>query len=181
MTTVEVVALTFVAVWLGALTVLNLALVRQVALFAARLTLTGGEDRLGDEDGPRLGTLLSPDLPLSLEDDEPTLLLFFSASCVPCRQIVADLEFPLPMKSVALVTGSEKATSLVTERLESLGLDVVVDPQAKDVALALGLRSTPFALAIEEGRVVTKTYLRSIDDLLQFVGAHPIQSLADGE
>jgi hypothetical protein len=57
----------------------------------------------------------------------------------------------------------------------------VLDPEAAEVAEALKLQSTPFALELERGQVTRKAYLyEGASDLIEFVGSGTAPADTDG-
>jgi hypothetical protein len=166
-----VAALVLVCVWLGALTLIVVLLVRQIGLLTVRLNVASQALSL-DDDGPEVGSNVPEEVASVLPglEGERAYLLLVSASCEPCRELVADLgEHRFEQNVVALVPGREEQASEIAALLPS-GVRVVLDPKATRLAEVLELESTPFALEVERGTVTRKAYLHAgASDLIGFV------------
>ena len=172
------VALVAACIWMGVLTLVLVLVIRQIALLTVRLSNANHmpaqqmEDGFSPEDdGPQVGDDV-PDEMIAvlpeLENDEG-LVLLMSATCMPCRELAADLgrrsdELPR-LPTVALVPGSD--VTLVDALVDLLPKDmrVVNDPDATQFANALKIKSTPFGIAVNEGKVVGKSYLHGKSDV----------------
>lgn len=163
---IEAIAPVVATVWMGILTLVVLLLVRQVGLIAARLEESGAIFSLAD-DGLPVGTKV-PDEAVSLLPElgaGVTHLVVMSASCAPCRTLVADLSaHPPNNRFIALVPGSKDLAQTMTDSLPPRATSVV-DPQAKELANLLQVRSTPFGLEVTERVVTSKRFLTSASDL----------------
>lgn len=168
----ELVTLVAGAVWLALLTVVAILLVRQLGLVTLRLDGFNPQLFL-ENDGPIVGSEL-PSQALGLLPELRSgqhHLLLISGSCTPCRDLVFDLERePLGSRTLALVAGREEVVDAV---VDFLPLDAVPirDPVATDFASALHIRSTPFAVEVNDGHITAKSYIRGADDLRTFVAA----------
>ena len=173
MSALAVVALVLVCVWLGALTLVAVLLVRQVGLLTLRLSVAG-QALAVENDGPEVGTNLPEDVTSALPDleAERAYLLLISAGCTPCRELVADIgDRSFEQMIVALVPGDEERGGELASLLPS-SIQAVLDPEATRLAEALELQSTPFALELERGKVTRKAYLyEGASDLIEFVGS----------
>ncbi len=171
MSALAIAALVLVCIWLGALTLVVVLLVRQIGLLTVRLSVAGQALSV-DNDGPEVGSSIPEDVASVLPDleEERAYLLLISAGCTPCRELVADLgERPFEQDIVALVPGDEGQASELASLLPS-GIRAVLDPEASGVAGALKLESTPFVLEVERGTVTRKAYLyEGASDLITFV------------
>ncbi len=171
MSTLAIAALVLACIWLGALTLVVVLLVRQIGLLTVRLSVAGGATSL-DDDGPDVGSSVPEDVAAVLPDRaaERAFLLLISSSCTPCRELVVDLgKHRFEQKVVALVPGPEEQSGELAALLPS-GIGVVLDPEATRLAEALDLESTPFALEVERGTVTRKAYLHEgASDLIKFV------------
>lgn len=163
-------ALIMVCAWLGVLTLVVVLLVRQIGLLTVRLSLAG-EDILPDNDGPEVGSEIPDEVALALPqlNGERNYVLLLSASCIPCRELAVELgRHSFEPAITALVPGSEKLADNLEALLPS-GVRVVRDPEATELAGALEVESTPFALEVEGGTVTRKAYLYSSADLISLV------------
>jgi hypothetical protein len=171
----EVALIVTGAVWLAALTILVLLSVQQLTILTKRLDLIAGPESVG-ESGPALGMALPEEAkPLlaagAAANGHAQLILLMSATCGPCRAVAedlrsADLETPL----VVLLPGNKEAADEV-EALLPPNLDVIRDPDAVQYANVLGIKHTPFALAVKAGRVVGKSPINRVDELLGLAAA----------
>ncbi len=172
MSALAIAALVLVCIWLGALTLVVVLLVRQIGLLTVRLSIAGEAISL-DDDGPEVGSSVPGAVASVLPDGgvERAILLLISSTCTPCRELVADLqgEHRFEQKIVALVPGPEELARELAALLPS-GMRTVLDPQATELAEALDLESTPFALEVEGGTVTRKAFLhRGASELVEFV------------
>ncbi len=174
-------ALILVCAWLGVLTLVVVLLVRQIGLLTVRLSLAG-EDILPDNDGPEVGGEIPDEVALALPqlNGERNYVLLLSASCTPCREMAVELgRHSFEPTITALVPGSEKLADNLQALLPS-GIQVVRDPEATELAGALEVESTPFALEVEGGTVTKKAYLYSPSDLVSLVEAGGASQEGDG-
>lgn len=172
MSALAVTALVLVCVWLGALTLVAVLLVRQIGLLTVRLNVASQTLSL-DDDGPEVGSDVPEEVASVLPGrDERSYLLLVSAGCQPCRELVSDLgEHRFEQSVVALVPGRAEQASELAALLPS-GVRAVLDPKATRLAEVLGLESTPFALEIEGGTFTRKAFLHEgASDLIGFVGS----------
>jgi hypothetical protein len=170
---IAVAALVLVCVWLGVLSFVVVLLVRQIGLLTVRLSVAGQALSL-DNDGPEVGSKVPDEVASVLPNPEEgrAYLLLVSATCAPCRQLVADIgERHFEQAIVALVPGSEQMAGELASLLPS-GIQAVLDPDASRLAEALKIHSTPFALETVNGTVTRKSYLYAgAPDLTEFVEA----------
>jgi hypothetical protein len=141
---------------------------------ADRRLSVAGQALAVENDGPEVGTNIPEDVTSALPDleAERAYLLLISAGCTPCRELVADIgDRSFEQTIVALVPGDEERGGELASLLPS-GIRAVLDPEAAEVAEALKLQSTPFALELERGQVTRKAYLyEGASDLIEFVGS----------
>jgi hypothetical protein len=158
MSALAIAAIVLVCAWLGVLTFVVMLLVRQVGLLTVRVTMATQAMSL-DDDGPDIGSSLPEDVAEVMPERERAYLLLISAGCEPCRELVAELDgHRFEQKMVALVPGNqEQAAELVA--LLPPGIRVVLDPEATQLAESLDLESTPFALEVKNGTVVSKVHV----------------------
>jgi hypothetical protein len=171
MSELAIAALVLVCIWLGILTLVVVLLVRQIGLLTVRLSVAGQALSV-DNDGPEVGSSIPEEVASVLPnlEEERAYLLLISASCTPCRELVADLgERRFDQKIVALVPGGEEQASELAALLPP-GIRAVLDPEATRLTEALKLQSTPFVLEVERGTVTRKAYLyEGASDLIGFV------------
>jgi hypothetical protein len=166
MTGLEQVAVVVVAVWLLTLTLVVLLLVRQVGLLTVRMSITLPHYDL-DDLGPELGAPVPGELAASIGDGASPArnLLFFSATCSPCRDVAEGLRtmaFDVP--TTALVAGEAKGARAFADLLPA-GIAAYFDPLATEMAKSLDVRGVPYGVRIEKGLVTGKVYLSSAGDL----------------
>ena len=172
MSALAVAALVLVCIWLGALTLVVVLLVRQIGLLTVRLSIASEAMSL-DDDGPEVGSGI-PEVVASVlldQGEERAFLVLISSTCTPCRELVADLqgEHHFEQKIVALVPGPEELARELAALLPP-GVRAVLDPQATELAEALDLESTPFAVEVERGTVTRKAFLhKGASELIEFV------------
>lgn len=177
----EILALTVVGVWLGALTLVVILSVRQISLLTVRLSTTTNHaspeivepDFSVDNDGPEVGSEIPEEvtsvLPELLQGNRWHILLV-SANCSPCRKLATKLSGrPFASPVIALVAGREKALADGLEELLPPEMHTVRDPKATELARALQIHSTPFVVAAQNGRVVKKAYIYQPSDFVKFV------------
>lgn len=159
-------------IWLAVLTLVVLVLVREVAVLSARLDVRGGQDFVAS-DGPAIGRPLPESVAGALapyvRGDSGMYVLLLSAICGPCHDLVKQLRqhtWDLDESVVALVAGRAELAAGIADMLPPW-VDVVRDPQAAELAKALSIQTTPFAVRVRAGRVVAKAYLHGVGDLLR--------------
>ena len=158
MSALAIVALVLVCAWLGILTFVVMLLVRQVGLLTVRFTMDTQAMSL-DDDGPEIGSSLPEDVAEVMPEGERAYLLLISASCDPCRELVAELDgHRFEQKVVALVPGRQEQAAELAALLPP-DIKVVLDPEAIDLAESLDLESTPFVLEVENATVIRKVHL----------------------
>jgi hypothetical protein len=178
MSALAITAIALVAVWLAALTVVLAALVRQIALIESRTTRPGA---VGDT-GLGVGTLSPSELRSFIPElwDGVNYVLFTSATCGPCIELVRDLD-SFASKSGAIhapvVGDDDMARDFVA--LFPNSVRVVRDPGATRLFELLAVAATPFVMEIEGGVITGKAYLRSIDDLGRLISARETSDARD--
>lgn len=176
MSTLEVVALLTVGVWLLALSFVVVLLVRQVALVGIQLQSVGTPN----EDGLPVGTPVPANVTqgvLTVVDD-PVYLLFVSPTCAPCMDLVSDLRGVNGERIVALFPGNDGRADEFARRFPP-GFELVRDPRASEIAEALRVRTAPYALQIERGIVTGKATVQAISDLVSLMNAHATSDAVD--
>jgi hypothetical protein len=168
MSAIAVAALVLAAVWLVALTVVVMLLVRQVGLVTIRL------DRAREQSSPvNDGLATGSDLPESAvgvlpEDAEPAYLLILAAGCHPCREL-ADSMHDMPLsRAVAIVSGRLDRAADLAGRLPRW-LPATFDPQAATIVEELHVSTTPFVFEVRDGRIAAKAVVRGADHLASFL------------
>ena len=176
------IALVVGSVWLGVLTLVIVLSVRQIGLLTVRLSTTRNNeipetieesDFSVDSDGPEVGSEIPEEMTSVLPDlsqDGMHHILLVSANCSPCRELASELRrqsFTSPV--TALVAGRNEGLADGLEELLPSGVRTVRDPEATKLARSLNIQSTPFAVAVGNGRVVKKTYVYRPADFVEFV------------
>lgn len=170
MTGLELVVVVVLGVWMTILSLVCLLVVRQIALVTARLDMQ--PTHLMESFGPELGTEISPDASEAiprLSQEVSTFVVLLSATCIPCREVAADLRshvFSGPV--VALIAGEGEVAEAIVEMTPG-EFEIVRDPMASNVATELGLDSAPFALHVSQGKVRGKAYLHKAGDLVRLI------------
>jgi hypothetical protein len=169
MSALAIVALVLVCAWLGVLTLVVVLLVRQIGLLTVRLSMATQTISLND-DGPEVGSGLPEDVAEVMPEEEQAYLLLISASCDPCRELMAELDGRrFEQRIVALVPGRKEQASGLAALLPP-GMQAVFDPEATQLAESLDLESTPFAVEVERGTVNRKAHLYGgASALIEFV------------
>jgi hypothetical protein len=170
MTDLETVALVLVAVWLALLTLVVVLLVRQLGLIVARLEDDPSAFSLAN-DGPPIGDELPGEVATALPsvNGGPSYLMLMSATCGPCRRLATDLQDTLlGVPVTALVPGREELAASLIELLPA-EIHVVRDPEASELAERLGIRSSPFGVALDGATVSGKSYLNRVADLMRLI------------
>lgn len=172
MSGLAVLALVATAVWLGLLTLAVLVCVRQVAVLTVRFEMGLPRVSLAN-DGLQIGHTA----PARVLDAIPEVrdglgyVLLASAICVPCRQLIPQLaDHRVNETIVALLAGSADVAAGFAE-LFPPWIRVIRDPEASAIATLLELKSTPFAVEIDTGRVTGKAFLYEVSDLLRLIEA----------
>lgn len=171
------VSIVLTGLWLAALTMLVLVLVRQTALVMIRLE-QGGRFSVS-ADGLPVGTPIAPDLRAAMPETTTgsSYVLLLSATCGPCRELVPELiRYEVKDRFVTLLAGSPDVADSLAALLPAW-MRVVRDPAASALADRLGIKSTPFVLQIKDGTVSGRAYLRKGEDLLKLIA--PEQPLRD--
>jgi hypothetical protein len=177
MNALVVTAIVLGSLWVATLTLVVLLLVRQIGLITVRLDTAGSalDDGLGIGDSvPAEAVAALPAIGRDL-----AYLLFMSPSCEPCTEIAPQLgRHELGATVVALFSGTdEMADDFEAQLLPDV--ETVRDPAATRIAEALRVRSTPFAVEVENGIVTGKAYIRDISDLLRLISARDTSEAAE--
>lgn len=179
MNVLGVTAVALIGIWIGALTLLLVLAIRQIGLLTVRL------DHLQSRsDAPLLrdlkgdGLMIGAEVPVEVVTAVPecrsgfAYLLLISSICNPCRELVAEMQrrhFVHADPLIALVPGPPEIADGLIAMLPTK-VRAIRDPHAGVLAQEyLQLRSTPFALLIEDGILAGKAYLHSLDDLVRFI------------
>jgi hypothetical protein len=141
-------------------------LLRQVALLSIRASTVTTVDM--NADGPVIGDIVPPDVAQAVGD--AGVVMVVSASCKPCRDIVNALGSVdgRGNRLIVLLTGKPDAADDLAALMPET-THVVRDPEAGRLARLLSISSTPFAVAIRNGSVTEKAFVRQIDDLAGLV------------
>lgn len=165
-----VVFVVVTGLWMTALTLVSLGLVRQIGLVTVRL------DRDRQASAPvNDGLAIGEDVPdevlsqLAVDDSSVGYLLILGAVCAPCRELANDLQGTVLSRPVtALVSGSQELSDSMAELLPS-GVTVVRDTGEGELAKSMRIETSPFAFEIVKGQVRGKAVLRGAEHLLSFI------------
>ena len=180
MSGVAVVALILATVWLGVLTLVLILTIRQVGLLIILLSDTSSVFSTNEgalslaSDGPEIGSTVPEDVASALRGlkSEQISVLFISATCAPCHELINGLRGKQFSSSVvALVAGRKELADDLVARMP-LNAHIIRDPDATKIARGLQIQSTPFALAIDHDTVTHKGYMRQAADFIAFVETH---------
>jgi hypothetical protein len=182
MSGLAVAALVLAGIWLGTLTLVVVLLVRQIGLLTVRLSVVGQAQAFSlANDGPEVGGNVPEEVAAALPEvgGGRAYVLLISASCTPCRELAAGIrQHDFEQTVMALVPGHEELADELVALLPP-GVRVVRDPEATELAQALSISSTPFAVEVERGIVTKKAYLfDGASDLIKFVEAEKVPSQA---
>jgi methylamine dehydrogenase accessory protein MauD len=166
----------YLVLWftVGVLTVVLLALTREVALL--RLQLGPEPGALATKDGPKIGAdapplqgaLLAGGKISRAANSRPALVLFISPGCGPCRELLPHVrKFARGRKDIDLylVSQSDLANARALAEAYEIVTPVVVDP---DLAISRQFRveRTPYGLAMDGDWVLrSKGVTNTVDHL----------------
>lgn len=165
-------------VWLLALTIAFLGVTRYVG--AIQATAAGGQAPDGgwlfDTDGPWVPSPLPSRASgafrgFDIQTDDLTAT-FFSSRCGSCLERAEDVARAMtdPTRNVFLVTGIDPdPEGGVSRILATTGAPIIVDPDAHDIVKSMDINSTPFTFRVIDGQVVSKAFIRDLDDYLRVV------------
>ena len=163
----------FGTIWLVTLTIVMILAVRQIGLLSIKLATPGGVSPL-TFDGPEVNSPIPQEVIAILPEVrwERRVLLVASSSCMPCRELMADLsQRTVPDNFIILLAGGEQTANAMAELFPAT-TRVVRDPQAGQVADLLRVHSTPFAVELTMGRITGKRYIRDLGDILAMLATH---------
>ncbi len=177
MTPLEVGALIVVSIWLAVLSFIVLLLVRQLGLIAVGLS----EGQSQPEDGLPVGNPVPGDVKGSLPtlDRDLAYLLFVSPRCSSCAALLEEMTTRIfPASEVyAIMPGVDEQHDF-RKRVPASFLQVI-DPDATAIGRSLKVRSTPYALQVENGIVTGKAVIQDADDLERLIVAHEYSDAAE--
>lgn len=164
MSTLGVVALVAVGVWLAVLTLVLLTLVRQLSLLTAWAQDQGSGPGTRDHEGLEVGAEIpASSLQLLPEMGEGLCyLLFLSGNCQPCREFaleagrseeIAGLKGSVPV--AAAVAGDGALADAIGDLLPAW-FKVKRDPEAERLTKDFEINQTPCVIEVERGRVTGK-------------------------
>ena len=185
--------LALVSIWLLVLTIIVASLVRVVATLG--LARDAGplpfESVDFDGDGPVVGIALPSELSTRFEGDDRRrhILAFLSPGCGSCIETASEIGLRPALAEVTLIfmTGSHTtANSAIEEVLQAMqGTkvrdDIVVGPRTRKAMQALSITSLPFLVAVENGIVVEKKFVRRIGELPEFLDLQESLLIATNE
>lgn len=182
MNSLMITALVVVALWLGVLTLVVILTIRQIALLTVRFAAIGQALPTSDDtfsladDGPEVGSSIPEEVWSQLPElgQQPAYVLLLSANCTPCRDLASQLHRQRFDATVtALIAGHEEVAAGLAALLPP-GIHTVRDPEATALAKALHIQSTPFAVAIKDGIVISKEYIYGIGDFIRLVASKKV-------
>jgi hypothetical protein len=161
MSAFEMTVIALVAVWLVALTLVVLVLVRQTAVLSTRPALAGPMDGLMPGAAvPPAALAAAPEV-----GGAHGRIILTSATCGPCRELVGQLPMLATDVSTALLLPGPRQAADDLERLVPTWIRVIRDPAASALAQDLEVNRTPFVFALANGRIASKSYVRSLADV----------------
>lgn len=171
MSALEAVVAVALVAWLATVSVGILLCVRQLAIVTKRLDVIGGPPSAG-EAGLAVGMPVPAAVePLLAEKENGALVLLMSATCGPCRVVAEELgQNGLETAVVVLMPGPDDAVAEIASLLP-VAIDLIRDPQASELAGALQISLTPFAVAVREGWIVGKSYVNRVEDMRRLAHA----------
>lgn len=144
---------------------------REVTVIEARVEAAG----LTAIDGPEIGSRV----PARLRGAD-AVYLFLSDHCSACDDVVTrfderDQAMPFPVWAVRVADQDAYGASRgeVLERLPA-ALPAIPDLEAARIVRDLAIRATPLAIAVRDGLVAAKGYVRGPDDVVEI--ARPLTS-----
>lgn len=159
------------SVWVLVLTLVVVLLARQLSILSFRIIKDDKNNSFDfSQDGPELGTELSPTWLASLDLERGGTLVVMSATCESCRQVVDGLHgLGRVPHLVALLSGAGEIADSMAARLSTVdGVTVVRERTAERFAEEFGIKSVPFALTVQGGRIQSKGFVYNAS---VFVGA----------
>lgn len=171
MSGLPLIALVTTAVWMCLLTMVMMIVIRHVGLLTLRIQ--AGHISAGD------GLLIGDRVPVDAIDVAPDLdkdlryLVFLSENCGACHELAPQLDqVPNTTKLIALVVGEdERRTETLQKKLPAM-IRSIEGESARRVSDAFRVHQTPQALQVENGIIVGRATLRTIDDLGQLIRAY---------
>jgi hypothetical protein len=167
MSSLETLVVALLAVWLGAISVAVLLVIRQISLLTVRLGYVSPHT-VTDDHGPAIGSAVPAQASELLGlNGEGRAVVFLSSTCGPCRDFATGASpNHLGDDTSVLISGREELALGVAALLPS-GTEPLLDPTSREIAAALGVEMVPFALYISDGRIRGKSYLRDPDELVK--------------
>jgi hypothetical protein len=172
MSALQLTALILSGFWLGVLTLAVLLLVRQVSVLTVRLDIAI-QQFSPSNDWLAVGAPVPEEVTTALPQLREGLhyILALSATCEPCRDLVAQFDGQEVIRHVlALVSGPpERAENLIDFLPPSV--EVIRDPRASSLLRSLQIRSTPYAVEMENGIVSGTVFPSEVTDLFRLMAA----------
>lgn len=171
MSTLELIVLTGVALWLAGLTFIVLVLVRQVGIVSIKLTPQLNVAHATEHARTELiiGEPLHADVLRILPELREGLryLTYLSPTCSSCRRFVSELSDAeaLPSGLILLMTGPKRTALAMVEGMVPAGIRVVHAPEAEEVAERIGIDSTPFLVQTFDGVLMGWSGVNGVEDL----------------
>jgi hypothetical protein len=168
---IEVGALVGAAGWLALLTLAIVVVVRHLGLLTLRIQ--AGHVREGD--GLLIGERVPPDAVTIIPelDHELRSLVFLSETCGACHEVASRLgEVPDRNQVIAIVVGDDSRMTRKLSARIAPDLSRVEAGVALEVANAFRVQQTPQAVQVENGIIIGKATLRSVEDLNNLMRAY---------
>jgi hypothetical protein len=172
-------ALILVGIWLAAITLALVLVVRQIGLLTVRLSIAVPHYDM-DQSGPDVGTELPAKVMQTIGPATPARdVVFFSATCAPCRSLAEGLsKMTATGTPMTAVIAGDEAIARDFSALLPKGTLKLFEPIAGEVAAALKVDSVPFAVRVEGTVVSSKVYLASVEDMHRLEAQAPKRSTA---
>jgi hypothetical protein len=171
MSGIELTALIIAGVWLGALTLAVLALVRQLGLLLAFTRHRGQAMSTGST--IELGSAI-PSIAYELgtvSREAWTYLVFTDGHCAACQAFLADLDRELVPQGTTIVVGGTGDAAAALTRAAPAGIRVLEEPAATRLREAFAVTVTPVALKLGDGVVLGRALVRHGADLSALANA----------
>lgn len=159
-------------VWLGLLTLLVLAAVRQVALLDVRMNKAQYEGQDPADDGIDIGDALPRALATvaKLGDEGPSFVVLLSATCTTCADLAMELPSIRSDASVTVMVAGRRDQAVPIVSAVPATMATVTDPDATRIANSLQIKTVPFVFEFRRDVLVAKAALRGADHLSRFIG-----------
>lgn len=152
------------SVWIAVLGSGTLVVHRELALLRSRVRIAGG----GVPDGLEVGVFAPR--PLRFGSASRTVMVFLAGECPPCHAFIGRLGgLANDPRVLVIIRGSGEEARALGEALPP-GTRIVDGSEAEELVAAGRVHAEPFALAVEDGLVVGKGYVRDRRDVAALLG-----------